>query len=349
MKRSLLVILDLNGTLLDRVQRGGQSTRSSLLGLRSTGGPRKADFKHLNKLYYFRPHMKEFLTYLFSTFQVGIWTSALPNNVYPMLTSILGGALDVSQTLCDHSEGDYMGLPSTQTQAMDWSQRVIHLPNDPSFDWMDPSSVRSPAELALRSQLVFQVEALRKALEEKTPSETAPRWPLRVLWTQRRCILRRTCPEDSPGHHPDKPVAIKDLSQLWSCPMTPDQIKTALSSVLVGEQGTVRQLPSLIAPSPIASSPIVSSPIAPSPFYLPSFPSLGPVSSPSSTLLIENSVYKYALQPLNGIAIPEYSVSSSSTKEDAILLRLIEYLERFRNSVYTDIRDYVQAYPTLTY
>jgi hypothetical protein len=81
--KRLLVILDLNGTLLIR--------------------PKKASF-HL------RPHAEPFLDLLFRTCDVGVWSSAMPHNVAPMVKGVFGDrplycVLDRSHTVPDRTPG----------------------------------------------------------------------------------------------------------------------------------------------------------------------------------------------------------------------------------------------------
>jgi hypothetical protein len=63
--RPLLVILDLNGTLLYRKQRGGSSFQA-------------------------RPFVNEFLQYLFKFHHVMVWSSAQPRNVQRMRSQLIG-------------------------------------------------------------------------------------------------------------------------------------------------------------------------------------------------------------------------------------------------------------------
>ncbi|KAJ1630251.1 HAD-like domain-containing protein [Pavlovales sp. CCMP2436] len=80
-KRKLLV-LDLNGFLIDRV--------------RSTGGPKPAaaapecDLREGGCAVYFRPHMREFIAYCMDDlgFTVGLWTSARSRNVANCLDAV---------------------------------------------------------------------------------------------------------------------------------------------------------------------------------------------------------------------------------------------------------------------
>lgn len=68
--RSLLIILDLNGALLQRViQRPKIASISSF-------EHRKAEKYHI----YLRPHFHAFMSYLIREFEVAVWTSAQENN-----------------------------------------------------------------------------------------------------------------------------------------------------------------------------------------------------------------------------------------------------------------------------
>jgi TFIIF-interacting CTD phosphatase-like protein len=81
----LLVILDLNGTLAE----------TSFNKINSADGI-QPDIKARTKYVYFRPHMKEFIEWLFSQedIQVGVWTSCIKENAMPLVQGIFGKHVD---------------------------------------------------------------------------------------------------------------------------------------------------------------------------------------------------------------------------------------------------------------
>ena len=78
--RRKLIILDLNGTILD-------SSHEPRPGATPDG---RARFKHV----YFRPHMKEFIHYLFANFEaVAVWTSNIEANALALVKLAFGPEL----------------------------------------------------------------------------------------------------------------------------------------------------------------------------------------------------------------------------------------------------------------
>lgn len=77
----LLVVLDLNGTLLDRITDGERLKRSRL----NPKCPPVPDLVINGKKIYYRPYLDAFLHGLFDRFSVATWTSAMPKNAQPMV------------------------------------------------------------------------------------------------------------------------------------------------------------------------------------------------------------------------------------------------------------------------
>ncbi|KAJ3132740.1 hypothetical protein HK100_005007 [Physocladia obscura] len=91
MKRPLLVVLDLNGTLIDRVGKGIERAAAN----RNPLCPAAPDLTLNNHKVYLRPYLDVFLKFLFENFHVAAWTSATPKNSAPLADFIFepfGGA-----------------------------------------------------------------------------------------------------------------------------------------------------------------------------------------------------------------------------------------------------------------
>jgi hypothetical protein len=78
----LLVILDLNGLLCERVRvvHGGNITTSSIITPDVVAGQFQI---------YHRPHAASFIDFLFSRFDVGVWSSARIENIRPILNHLI--------------------------------------------------------------------------------------------------------------------------------------------------------------------------------------------------------------------------------------------------------------------
>ncbi|KAI9016752.1 NLI interacting factor-like phosphatase-domain-containing protein [Hyaloraphidium curvatum] len=80
----VLICLDLNGTLLDRLTDGDRIKRSRT----NPKCPPIPDLVINGKKIYFRPYLDLFLEGLFRSFAVATWTSAMPKNADPMVTHL---------------------------------------------------------------------------------------------------------------------------------------------------------------------------------------------------------------------------------------------------------------------
>ncbi|KAJ3201641.1 hypothetical protein HDU82_007963 [Entophlyctis luteolus] len=90
-RHQLLIVLDLNGTLIDRLGRGHERT----LANRNPLCPAAPDLTLNNHKVYLRPYLDTFFGFLFANFHVAAWTSATPRNSGPLVEFIFepfGGA-----------------------------------------------------------------------------------------------------------------------------------------------------------------------------------------------------------------------------------------------------------------
>ncbi|TPX32877.1 hypothetical protein SmJEL517_g04072 [Synchytrium microbalum] len=89
MNTRLLIVLDLNGTIIDRVKE-----TSRKLARANPHCPIEPNFTSNKAKIYFRPHLETFLTLLFDNFTVAAWTSAQPNNALPLAHGVFGKYFD---------------------------------------------------------------------------------------------------------------------------------------------------------------------------------------------------------------------------------------------------------------
>ncbi|KAJ3234382.1 hypothetical protein HDU78_005876 [Chytriomyces hyalinus] len=90
-KRKLLVVLDLNGTLVDRLTKQHERRMASQNAL----CPKQSDLTLERCRVFLRPYLDVFLRFLLDNFHVAVWTSAISKNAHPMTEFIIepfGGA-----------------------------------------------------------------------------------------------------------------------------------------------------------------------------------------------------------------------------------------------------------------
>jgi hypothetical protein len=159
-----------------------------------------------------------------------------------------------------------------------------------------------------------------------------------LLWTQNRCLKRTgSSVYDHSSHKPFKPVMFKDLALLW-------EGKSALSQdridiwrrVCVGPRGSSKILDPTdkLPPSPAYSTTFTDSIVSDQ--YYP---------TPCNTILIDDTAYKYAHTPYNGICIPEYHFSSENTPRDIELVVLEKYLKDLLGAKPKDVREWTKNVP----
>ncbi|KAI8620922.1 HAD-like domain-containing protein [Chytriomyces sp. MP71] len=84
LRRPILIVLDLNGTLLDRLTKGPERSAANKNPLR----PKEPDYSLNRCKIYLRPYLDVFLKFLLENFHVAAWTSATPKNAHPMVDFI---------------------------------------------------------------------------------------------------------------------------------------------------------------------------------------------------------------------------------------------------------------------
>jgi len=84
MKRDILILLDLNGTLLDRVDKNDRK-----LAKLNPSIPKEPDVRINQRHVYFRPHLDDLLS-VCRQCHCGVWTSAIPMNADAMVSVVFG-------------------------------------------------------------------------------------------------------------------------------------------------------------------------------------------------------------------------------------------------------------------
>jgi NLI interacting factor-like phosphatase len=344
----LFIVLDINGTLLDRKRGTNQFFVNQ--------GFRHADFSHDQRPCWCRPYLYEFLDYLFTHFSIGIWTSMTPHNAYSLVGKIFQHRLNLDTVVLD--DGFYSGklIPSTMNppllqNTLFFGNRLFpsekeaytypYCSSKPVCDWLNPASVYSRNEACCRANLIKYIgECKRNLVDVENKGKTHCEYSLKLLWTQRRCIIRQTTVLDHATFQRSKPVMIKHLSLLWNgdlegCSEQDDKenknVIERLKCLSIGACKTAHirtKVPSVKID------------------HIPFFPTLNMSYSPQNTLLIDDSEYKFGLNLSNGLAIPEYTIESDVANTDCVLLVLIAYLERYRlSTTKKDIRDFIHRNP----
>jgi hypothetical protein len=83
MSKSYLLVLDLNGTLLERVTKKKMKAFKSAYAI-----PPTPDFSISSGKVFKRPFVDEFIDGIFKNFDVAVWTSALEKNAVPMVQNL---------------------------------------------------------------------------------------------------------------------------------------------------------------------------------------------------------------------------------------------------------------------
>ncbi|KAJ3026200.1 UNVERIFIED_CONTAM: hypothetical protein HDU68_006074 [Siphonaria sp. JEL0065] len=83
-RRKILIVLDLNGTLIDRLAKGPERVAAN----RNPLCPKEADLTLNKNKVFLRPYLDVFLKFLFENFHVSAWTSATPKNSVPLVDFI---------------------------------------------------------------------------------------------------------------------------------------------------------------------------------------------------------------------------------------------------------------------
>ncbi|ROT40823.1 HAD-like protein [Sodiomyces alkalinus F11] len=140
--RAILVVMDLNGTLLFRPDR-------------------RQSHKFIE-----RPFARDFMRYAISTFRVAVWSSARPQNVATMCAQLLGGTDSAHHKRLVAVWGrDKFGLcPEDYSQRVQCYKRLARLWADPAVQASHPDAARGGAWD--QSNTVLVDDSLEKARSE---------------------------------------------------------------------------------------------------------------------------------------------------------------------------------------
>ena len=361
----MLLILDINGTLLSRHPRSEDSNKklSAVKALLREKVQREPDFILHGYWYYFRPHVQTLLKHCFENFNVGVWTSSLPMTAYPVVAQLFGPKLNLSNTILDdgkhpattvNSKSQFK-IPFQESEQLcktyeNELQQLKRTQPAYKFNSMDPTSMSSLEEKILQCNTLKLINQQRQCTESNLKthimdgcdspmdnfSSKKDSYQLRLLWTRRRCILRHASNNDDPSHFRHKPIAIKDLSQLWKYRGMDAKAYKALPSddcyysriclpqlrnICVGPGNSIRLIE---MNSDVAHKLSV-------PFYYPTFPPTKRSDfHPERTLLIDDASIKFGLHTGNGLKIPEYNILNDPLGQDSTLLTLISFLEKLK-------------------
>jgi hypothetical protein len=94
-----LIILDLNGFLIHRPHKDHYAKCKHLVNEQYTIGTLSLPEKKRNSAVWFRPNVREFLSWLMEHFHVAIWSSVLENNRSPIVETLLSNEHERSRLL----------------------------------------------------------------------------------------------------------------------------------------------------------------------------------------------------------------------------------------------------------
>jgi len=119
-----LLILDLNGTLIDRKTSQDRRRLPSLLS------PLPIPEYILSGAHiYLRPHLDQFIDEILSKFSVAVWTSATPKNARPMVHGIFGDRLDKLEFVWDRQRCTLVPGPGHESKkelSRIWKDPIIN-------------------------------------------------------------------------------------------------------------------------------------------------------------------------------------------------------------------------------
>lgn len=300
MRDKLCLILDLNGTLLQRSKKpfshsSSLTTTSLLPSLRSNH-----EFKVNGSFVYLRPHLATFMNFLAEhsdKIMLGIWTSMTEENALEICSGIWNHVFPMDSK-APVKEGCW-------DAGILLSDGIVIAPNEEGKEG-DPNPAASLADLTLRPLMA-----------RKAPL------PISFLLTQNQCIKRKKCRKSDadPNFREFKPVMFKHLPMLWKLGSIPaEDLKAEVlafySRVTIKPQGRFHVHEAAVFQDHELEYPV--SWTAPS--------VLLPGIHQENVLLVEDSKYKFAATPENGIILPEYDVKNKATDNE--LLSLITLLAK---------------------
>mmetsp|Transcript_7073 Transcript_7073/g.18960 ORF Transcript_7073/g.18960 Transcript_7073/m.18960 type:complete len:374 (-) Transcript_7073:1348-2469(-) len=201
-KSKLLVVLDVNGVLLMRRNMSNASSRN-----RKRHAKSPPDFKVRLNSCWMRPYADSFLHYLLKRHSVGIWSSMMIQNVFPMMSTML----QLHQCLPPRQAFDAAG-------AMLWQDRFeasrvqtaagqdLHVLRRRVKQDMHESD--ASRRVCVQESESVCTEDERRAQRKENETQKLPLRQLEFVYD------RRATTPDSNGPNPY--ASIKDLQQVWS-------------------------------------------------------------------------------------------------------------------------------------
>ena len=98
-KLKRLIILDLNGLLIQRLYKDDYAKTKHLFKEQSDLGNITPAERRGNFAVWFRPNIREFLSWLMDNFHVAIWSSVLQHNISPIVETLLSDELQRNRLL----------------------------------------------------------------------------------------------------------------------------------------------------------------------------------------------------------------------------------------------------------
>lgn len=194
---SLLIILDINGTLVSRLTKSHEHRLANSHPLF-----RKPDVTVNGYPIYFRPGLRSFLSGLFKLgngqHRVAIWTSAMAKNAVPMVVKMFGPLLDYAEM-----HDDFLA------DGTEYSREIANLLNT-HFN----SRISQKKSLEFGDGEFNDELELSKALELTSISPIKKK-KLSFIWSQGQCEVFKKLRKSSEPFS-DKPEFRKDLDRVWS-------------------------------------------------------------------------------------------------------------------------------------
>lgn len=212
---SLLIILDINGTLLSRLTKSHEQKLAMAHPL-----SRNPDVSVNGFPIYFRPGLRSFLSSLFrlghGQHQVAIWTSAMAKNAVPMVAKMFGPLLDYeTMHAAWHKEGNGESFELAKLLDSHFNQRI---------------SQKKPLEFNQNDSQ--KLEDLSDSLAATSISVEKKR--LAFLWSQSQCEIFNKARNRSGSYSP-KPEFRKDLTRVWSSSLFKDQQYSPLNTLIIDD------------------------------------------------------------------------------------------------------------------
>ncbi|TPX69090.1 hypothetical protein SpCBS45565_g02724 [Spizellomyces sp. 'palustris'] len=135
---TILLILDINGTLLERVKKSAEKKAARANPL----CPEAPNFRLNKARCYYRPYLDTFIDHIFQHFEVAAWTSAMPKNADPMFRHIFGDyapklAFGWNRSHCSDIGGQSRDWEAKKDLRKVWADRAVN----PRGRWSERNTI----------------------------------------------------------------------------------------------------------------------------------------------------------------------------------------------------------------